>query len=157
MPMDSYKLDPIDIGLLNLLQKDGDLTLKELAHTLKKNKSVIGERVQRLKRLGCIQKIVAIIDVKKFRSIFIAFPLIQLKDHSEKTLRKFLDTMQQHPEIMECHHIMGQYDFILKVVLSDTQSYNEFLRKHISTLPDVAGIQSFPVLSESKRETAYRL
>lgn len=155
--MDSYKLDPIDIGILNLLQKDGDLTLKELAHTLKKNKSVIGERVQRLKRLGCIQKIVAIIDVKKFRSIFIAFPLIQLNDHSEQTLRNFQQAMQQHPEIMECHHIMGQYDFILKVVLTDTQAYNEFLRKHISTLPEVAGIQSFPVLSESKRETAYLL
>ena len=157
MPMDSYKLDPIDIGILNLLQKDGDLTLKELAHTLKKNKSVIGERVQRLKRIGCIQKIVAIIDVKKFRSTFIAFPLIQLNDHSEQNLRNFHQTMQQHPEIMECHHVMGQYDFILKVVLPDTQAYNEFLRNHISTRPDVAAVQSFPVLSESKRETAYLL
>jgi Lrp/AsnC family leucine-responsive transcriptional regulator len=155
--MDSFKLDPTDIGILNLLQKDAQLTLKELAYKLRRNKSVIGERIKRLTSQGYIKNAVVIIDVKRIKSIFTAFPLIQLKDHYEETFRSFQVIAINLPEVMECHHVMGQYDFLLKIVVSDANAYNEFLRTNISPLPYVLRIESFPMLSEIKRETSYQL
>lgn len=155
--MDSNKLDSIDIGILNLLQKDAQLTLKELAHKLRRNKSVIGDRIKRLSNQGYIKNAVIIIDVKKVKSIFTAFPLIQLKDHYEETFRAFQAIVIELPEVMECHHVMGQYDFLLKIVVPDANAYNEFLRSNISTLSYVLRIESFPMLSEIKRETSYQL
>ena len=155
--MDSYKLDQIDIGILNLLQKDAQMTLKELAYQLKKNKSVIGERIQRLTQLHYITANVALIDIKRIKSLFTAFPLIQLKDHYEETFRSFQLMTAKYPEIMECHHVMGQYDFLLKIVVADAHAYNEFLRRNISPLPYVLRVESFPMLAEIKKETAYPL
>lgn len=155
--MDSCKLDTTDIGILNLLQKDAQLTLKELAHKLRRNKSVIGDRIKRLTNQGYIKNSVVIIDVKRIKSIFTAFPLIQLKDHYEETFRSFQSMAIKLPEVMECHHVMGQYDFLLKIVVSDANAYNEFLRAHISSLSYVLRIESFPMLSEIKRETSYHL
>lgn len=155
--MDSNKLDKTDIGILNLLQKDAGLTLKELAHALRRNKSVIGERIQHLKAAGYIKASVALIDVEKIGNIFTAFPLIQLSDHREQVFIAFQQVIMAHREVMECHHVMGQYDFLLKVTVSDAQHYNEFLRTNIATLPYVKKVESFPMLSEIKRETAYQL
>lgn len=153
--MDSYKLDQTDIKILNLLQEDGLMTYRQLAKETHKTHNPIVERVNRLKKLGYIKKTVAVVDLKKARSVFTAFPLIQLKDHHEQTFLLFQQRVEQHPEIMECYHVIGHYDFILKIVLSDLNAYNDFLRKHISTLDCVLKVESYPILAEIKKETAY--
>jgi len=155
--MDSKKLDQTDIGILNLLQQDAYITLKELAYELKRNKSVIGERIHYLQNSGYIKAAVALIDIKKIRNIFTAFPLIQLANHNEETFVAFQQLVSEHREVMECHHVMGQYDFLLKIVVSDAQEYNIFLRRYISTLPYVVRVESFPMLAEIKKETCYAL
>jgi len=155
--MEPYKLDQTDLKILSLLQEDGLLTYKQLCRATHKSHHPIVERVGRLNRLGYIKKTVAVLDIKKIRSVFTAFPLIQLKSHSEETFLRFQANVLQHPEIMECHHVMGQYDFILKIVVTDAGAYNEFLRKHISTLSDVQRVESFPMLAEIKNEREYRL
>lgn len=58
---------------------------------------------------------------------------------------------------MECHDVTGQFDFILRIVVADAGAYNEFLRKHISTLEEVQRVESFPMLAELKKEQAYEL
>jgi len=155
--MDSYKLDSTDIKILNLLQRDGLMTYQQLSEKLHKARSPIARRVMLLQKLGYIKNTVALIDVEKIKSMFTAFPLIQLTNHSEETLRQFQQEMLIHPEVMECYHVTGQYDFVIKIMLPSMGSYNEFIRKKISTLPYVGNIQSFLVLAETKRETAYEL
>ncbi|TKC10428.1 Lrp/AsnC family transcriptional regulator [Pedobacter polaris] len=155
--MDSYKPDQTDIKILNLLQTDGLMTYRQLAKETHRSQNPIVERVNRLKKLGYITGTVALINVKKIKSVFTAFPMIQLKNHSEDTFVSFQELMKQHSEIMECHHVMGQFDFILKIVVADANSYNEFLRKNISTLEYVLRIESFPMLAEIKRDTAFKL
>ncbi len=157
MPVDSTKLDQTDIGILNLLQKDANLTLKELAHQLKRNKSVIGERIKKMTHQGYITSAVVLIDVKKIKSLFTALLFVQLRDHYEDTFLAIEQLAQQRPEVMECHQVMGQYDFLLKVVVRDASAYKEFLRGNISPLAYVSKVESFPMLSEIKRETAYLL
>jgi len=155
--MDNYKLDQTDLGILNLLQEDGLMTHKELAHQLKKTKSPIAERVNRLKALGYIKKTVALIDIEKVRTAFIAFPHVQLTSHSEEVLKDFKAALIGCPEVMECYHLTGHYDFMLKIVTPDMSTYNAFLREKLDKMSYIATIQSFLVLSEAKHETAYRL
>lgn len=155
--MQPYKLDPTDHKLLSLLQQDGTMTYKELCLATYKTYHPIVERVNRLKKLGYIQKTIAIVDIGKIKSLFTAFPMVQLNSHSKETFTSFQRQVSKHPEIMECHHIMGQFDFILKVVVPDVGAYNTFLRKHIATLEQVKRLESFPVLAEIKRDYTYKL
>lgn len=155
--MEPYKLDQTDTGILNLLQKDGLMTYKELAHKLKKTITPIAERIKRLKELGYIKGTVAIVDINKIKSVFVAFPHVQLNSHSEEILKQFQADMTRYPQVMECYHLTGHYDFMLKIVMPDMVSYNEFLRDTLDKLPYVGNIQSFLVLSQAKHETAYPL
>jgi len=111
--------------------------------------------LESLEEQGYLSRYVALIDPTKIRGLFTAFPLIQLADHGEDTFLAFQQVVHSHSEVMECFHVMGQYDFMLKIVVGDAQLYNEFLRKNISTLPYVKKVESFPMLSEIKRETRY--
>lgn len=155
--MGSYQLDPTDIKILNLLQEDGLMTYVRLAKETHKTHNPIVERVNRLKKLGVIRQTVAIVDVAKIKSIFVSLTMIQLKNHYEETFLAFEQFAKQLPETMECYHVMGQYDFLLKIVVADANAYNEFLRKNISPRKDVLRVESFPMLSEIKKETIYRL
>ena len=155
--MDTYKLDQTDLGILNLLQEDGLRTYKELAYELNKTVSPIAERVNRLKALGYIKKTVALVDLDKVRSAFVAFPHVQLSSHSEHVFKDFQSALTKCPEVMECYHLTGQYDFMLKIVTCDMHAYNAFLREKLDKMPYIATVQSFLVLSAAKQETAYLL
>ncbi|WP_158795619.1 Lrp/AsnC family transcriptional regulator [Pedobacter sp. L105] len=155
--MNNYKLDQTDLGILNLLQEDGLMTYKELAYQLNKTVSPIAERVSRLKELGYIKKTVAVVDLDKIRAVFVAFPHVQLTSHSEEVLKDFQAELTKCPEVMECYHLTGHYDFMLKIIMPDMVSYNTFLREKLDKMPYIATVQSFLVLSAAKQETAYRL
>ncbi|RBQ07919.1 Lrp/AsnC family transcriptional regulator [Pedobacter miscanthi] len=155
--MASRLLNPTDSKILNLLQKDGSLTYKEIAGKINKSMTNVVERIKLLKETGYIKKTVTLVDIHKIRSLFIAFPHVQLKEHSEENIRAFSSEMAKHPEVMECYHLTGHVDFMIKIALPDMASYNEFLREKIGSLEYVGSIQSFLVLSESKHETAYPL
>lgn len=114
-----------DIGIFNLLQGDAKYTLKEIAHKLHRNKSVIDRRIEWLEQNGYVSRYVALIDAKKIKGLFTAFPLIQLADHREETFIAFQLLVLSHKEVMECHHVMGDFDFLL-IVVSDAQDYNDF-------------------------------
>lgn len=153
--MTKFYLDDIDSGILNLLQVDGELTYKELSCKLQRSKTNIVDRIKNLKAKGLIEKQVVLVDVQKIRNIFTAFPHVQLKRHAQDAIDSFKEQMSFHCEVMECYHVTGNFDFMLKIVTSDMVSYNEFLRDKIASNPLVGAIQSFMVLSQSKRETAY--
>lgn len=155
--MDSYKLDSTDIGILNLLQQDAHLGYKEIAHKLKKNKSVIGERIQRLKASGVILGSFTLVNVHKIMPIFVVFTFIELKDHSQDKLQLFKNRMVSLPQVMECYHITGRYDFKLKIAVSDMGAYNTLLREQVASLDFVGKIETFTVIDEAKMKTAYEL
>jgi len=154
--MNSYQLDKIDFELLNLLQLDGALTYKELAAKVNRSKTNIVERIKALKAEGIIDRYVALVNTQKIKSIFIAFPLVQLKSHGKSDVEDFNREMDLHDEVMECYHITGNFDFMLKIATTDMIAYNAFLRDRIAIHPQVGTIQSFLVLSQSKRLSAYK-
>ena len=151
------ELDEIDLHILKILQRDGSMTYKEVAHVLRKSMSLIADRIRLLKSNGYIKATVALVDIAKVKTLFVAFPHVQLNNHAEDTLNQFQEEMMRHEEVMECYQLTGHFDFMLKIAMPDMTAYNKFLKENIGTLPYVGSIQSFLMLAESKHTTAYKL
>jgi Lrp/AsnC family transcriptional regulator, leucine-responsive regulatory protein len=149
-------LDQLDIDILKLLQRDAEMTNKEISFKLHKSIATIHERIKRLKDQGYIKRTVAILNGKKLNMGLIAFSQVLLHDHAAKTLSAFEREIVKFPEVMECFQMTGAFDFMLRVATSDIDSYHEFYRK-LASLPNITTVQSFFVLSETKSETAYPL
>lgn len=150
------ELDQTDIAILRLVQKDANLTNKEIAHQLHKSVATVHDRIKRLKELGYIKRFVAILDRKKINKGLIAFSQVLLHDHAASTLAAFEKEVVKFPEVMECFQMTGTFDFILRIATTDMDAYHIFYRK-LAALPNITTVQSFFVLSETKSDTAYPL
>jgi Lrp/AsnC family leucine-responsive transcriptional regulator len=150
-------LDPTDVEILKLLQKDASLTNKEISYKINKSIATIHERVRRLKEQGFIKRVVAILDRKKINRSLIAFSQVLLNDHAADTLYNFEKDVAKFPEVMECFQMTGTFDFILRIATSDMDAYHDFYRNKLATLANITTVQSFFVLSETKSDTAYPL
>lgn len=155
--MNHTDLDKTDIGILRLLQQDALLSNKQLAFELNKSTATIHERVRRLKAEGYIKRSVAILDAKKIGKSLIAYSQVQLKEHTDSALSGFEKEVVKFPEVMECYHMTGAFDFILRIVISDMDAYHHFLRSKLAQLSNIGTVQSFFVMSEIKTESAYPL
>lgn len=148
-------LDPTDKEILRCLQKDASVTHKQLSDQLYKSVATINERIRRLKNLGYIKRVVAIVDRRKIDRNLIAFSQVLLNDHAAATLRGFEEEVVKFPEVMECFQMTGSFDFVLRIATRDMDAYHEFYRHKLATLPNITTVQSFFVLSETKSDTAY--
>ncbi|GHE75619.1 MULTISPECIES: Lrp/AsnC family transcriptional regulator [Roseivirga] len=151
------KLDAVDIKILETLQTDARITTKALADQLNLSTTPVFERVKRLEREGLIKRYVALVDNKKLGLRLIAFISISLTKHSRSYLEKFVNEVSQYPEVMECYHIAGNFDFLLKVVVKSMDVYESFILTKLSTIANLGHVQSSFVLSENLHSTAYRV
>jgi Lrp/AsnC family leucine-responsive transcriptional regulator len=117
--------------------------------------SSVNERVRKMQERGFIKKYVAVLDHQKIDRGLMAFTHVQLKDHSKKTLKDFEAAIIKFPEVMECYHMSGEFDFILRVALKDLPAYHEFLMGKLFEIMAVGNVQSTFVMREVKAETAY--
>ena len=151
------KLDATDIKILEIVQEDARITTKALADQLNLSTTPIFERVKRLEREGLIKKYVALVDNKLLGLRLIAFISISLTKHSRSYLEKFVNEVSQYPEVMECYHIAGNFDFMLKVVVKNMEVYESFILTKLSTIANLGQVQSSFVLSENIHSTAYKV
>lgn len=150
-------LDHYDLRILQLLQHDARLTNKEIADKIGKSVSPVYERIRRLEQDGYIKQYVAVLDKRKIDKSLSAYTHVQLKEHADHMMKTFEKEVIKIPEVMECYHMTGQYDYLLKVALCDMDEYYSFIINKIAKLPNVGTVQSFFVLFEAKKETAYRI
>ena len=151
------KLDATDIKILEIVQQDARITTKALADQLNLSTTPVFERVKRLEREGFIKKYVALVDNKKLGLRLIAFISISLTKHSRSYLEKFVNEVSQYPEVMECYHIAGNFDFLLKVVVRNMEVYESFILTKLSTIANLGQVQSSFVLSQNIHSTAFKL
>ena len=149
------RLDKIDMGILKLLEKDARLTHKEIAHSLNLSITPIHARIRKLQDEGYIQRYTAIINHKMVGRGLIAYTQVHLKEHSQESLKAFMEASVKLPEVMECYHMTGAFDFLLRIAIKDMDEYNKVLFEKLTRLPDVGNMQSFFVMSEVKHETGY--
>jgi Lrp/AsnC family leucine-responsive transcriptional regulator len=152
-----YVLDATDLRILQLLQHDAKMSNKEIADKLGKSVTPVYERIRKLEEAGYIKGYVALLDKNMIGKYLTAFTTVQLKEHSAAALRGFEREVVKFPEVMECFHLTGRFDFLIKIAIGDMNEYNDFLMHKLATLPNVGSLETFFVLSEGKRETAYAL
>ena len=150
-------LDHDDLRILQLLQHDARQTNKEIADKIGKSVSPIYERIRKLQDEGIIQQYVAVLDKRKIGKSLTAYTHVQLKEHAVHMMKTFEKEVIKFPEVMECYHMTGQYDYLLKVAIGDMDEYYGFIINKIAKLSNAGTVQSFFVLYEAKKETAYRI
>ena len=146
------KLDQTDIRILQLLQENARLTNKEIGTLLYKSASAVNDRIRRMQDNGYIKKYVAVLDPKLIGRGFTAFTHVHLKDHSKEIINHFEEEIIKLPEVLECYHMSGQYDFILKVAVKDMDAYHLFLMNHLFEKFSIGSIESTFVMRKAKAE-----
>jgi len=152
-PSGTFELDTIDIRILNLLQADGKLSVRELAKKVNLSTTPIHERLKRLESGGIIAHYAAVIDTGKLGHLIVFFVNIILKEHSTRLGGKFIEKITSFPEVVEFYTIGGEHDFMIKVIVPDMASYRRFFVEQLGEVPNIARLQSIIVLDTIKRES----
>lgn len=147
-------LDALDRRILDFLQQDALLTNKELAARLNMSTTPVYERIRRLEEDGYIRRYVAILDKAKLGFQLTAYCNVQLKEHTKSFLKEFEARVGALPEVIECYHIAGMYDYLLRVVVPDMDAYQNFIVHKLADLPNIGNVQSSFVMTEIKYSTA---
>lgn len=149
--------DSIDKKLLFLLQNDSKKTNKELSLLLNLSVTAVYERIKKLEREGVILRYVALVDHTKIDKGFVVFCHLKLIQHTREFLTRFESEVIRLPEVVECHHVSGDYDYILKVMVKDMEAYREFLVTKLTTLQHIGSTHSTFMISEVKSTTVLEL
>ncbi len=150
-------LDAVDRAILSLLQDDGRLANVDLADGVNLSPSACLRRVRRLEEEGFINQYVALIDPSKVGMGTNVFVEITLSSQAEDALDAFEAAVTARPEIMSCHLMAGDFDYLLRVVIDDVADYEALHRTHLAQLPGVARLVSSFALRPVCDRTAYPL
>ncbi len=147
-------LDAIDKALLDYLQLDAKQTNKELSVKLNLSVTAVYERIKKLERAGVILGYVALLDKRKVQRGYTVFCQIKLKEHLQNSISEFESEIITLPEVIECFHVSGEYDYLLKVVVEDMDDFRNFMVNKLTTLRHIGSTQSSFTISEVKNTTS---
>jgi Lrp/AsnC family transcriptional regulator len=150
-------LDRTDVRILDLLQAHGDLSAAQVAERLSLTASTCWRRITRLEAQGVIVKRVALLDREKLGLSVMVFSHVKLAGHGRDALLRFEQAVRAHPEILECYTLMGETDFLLRIVCRDIKAYEAFFLDHLSRFPGVQSVNSSIALAVIKEMTALPL
>ncbi|RMG79428.1 MAG: Lrp/AsnC family transcriptional regulator [Chloroflexi bacterium] len=154
---DYSQLDESDRAILQQLQQDSSISNAELARRINLSPPAVHARVKRLEQLGFIQGYVAILDREKLGYDMLCFIQVSLSVHQPEQVTDFRRRISQMPEVLECHHVTGSIDYLLKVAVCNREDLQRFLMERLTPIPYIARIQTSLVLSEIKSTTALPL
>jgi DNA-binding Lrp family transcriptional regulator len=150
-------IDSIDRKLLNILQQNSRVTIRELSEKLELSTTPIYERIKKLEKNGIIKKYISIIDPKCIGKKLTVFISVSLQDHGKESIEIFENQMNLLDEVMECYYISGNYDFLLKVQCDDMEDYHQFIIQKFSTFKNITQFYSSFVIAEAKLKYDYNL
>lgn len=148
-----FKLNEIDRKILNELQKDGDLSNNLLAERVMISPSSCLRRVRALEESGIIDKYVALVDPKKLGLGLTVFSRVWLVSQNAETVEHFSREVLLLPEVLECHLMAGDCDFMLRVIISDLEEYRKFLSQYLTRIQGVKMIKTEIPLQSIKLTT----
>ena len=146
-------LDKLDYKILNILQEDNTIAIKDLAERIGLSFTPTYERVKSLKNNGIIKKYVAIVDREKVGYELVAYCNVTIKNKSVEILRDFEEKLNKCPEIVEVVSVSGVYDYMIKIVTKNIKEYNDFVEKTFTNYPHIGDYHSSIVLCKVKEET----
>lgn len=148
----NYPLDKTDLKIIHLLQKDAKMKIKEIAHELGMTNTPIFDRIKKLEKSGVITGYSATISKEKVGLHLVAFCSITLDKHNEQNISQFETEIRNLEEVIECYHIAGMVDYLLKVVANDMTEYQSFIAKKLAALENIGRVQSSFVMTAIKED-----
>lgn len=149
---DVFQLDDIDFKILGLLKSNAKLGTKEIASHIGLTNTPTYERIRRLEKRGVIKSYIAVIDKKKQGYTLSVLCNVQLKSHAADYLEEFEQAIVLLDEVIECYHIAGNYDYLLKIDIKDMDGYALFVKEKLAVIPHIATVQSSFVMRTLKEE-----
>ena len=146
-------MDSIDRNILNLLQTNASLSIAEVAKKVCLSQTPCWKRIQKLESLGIIKGRVALLDNKKLNLGLTVFVQLKTDKHDERWLNKFAEAVIEMSEVVEVYRMAGEIDYLLRVVVSDTDSYDRFYKSLIKKVP-LNDVSSSFAMEEIKYTTA---
>jgi Lrp/AsnC family leucine-responsive transcriptional regulator len=146
-------LDTKDKKLLILLQNDAKKTTKQLANELNLSVTAVFERIKKLEKNKIIEKYVALVSKTELNKSFIVLCHVKLVQHKKEYIAQFETEITQFSEVLECFHVSGDYDYILKISVRDIAEYREFMVSKLTSLQHIASTQSSFMIKEVKNST----
>ncbi|RYG26163.1 Lrp/AsnC family transcriptional regulator [bacterium] len=147
------QLDEVDLQILVSLQRDGRITNADLAKAVNLSPPSVLQRVRALEKAGLIRGYHALLDHERLGLRITAMVMITLALHQDMAIERFRRSVMDIPEILECHHVSGDFDFLLKVVVRDMRSYEQFVREKLSKIKGIGQIRTSFVLGTTKYST----
>ena len=150
-------LDKTDRAILALLQQNARLTIQEIGQQINLSKTPVHERIKRLEREGIIDRYVAILNKKKVGNLLMVYCQVTLDRQTRDAFALFDESVRELPEVLECNRVSGTFDYLLKIVSRDMETYNRFHQEQLSVIPGALHISSFFVMAEVKNSTVVPL
>jgi Lrp/AsnC family transcriptional regulator len=149
----TYNLDSFDKKILKVMQMDASLPTADIAEKVGLSQSPCWRRIQKMREAGVIKSVVALLDRRKLGLNAQVFAQVKLSAHGRTHLNEFISAIRKLPQVLEAYVLMGETDFMLRIVTADIDAYEKFFFDHLSKLPGVQEIKSTMALSEIKWTT----
>lgn len=151
--MSSVELDRLDREILKFLQTEAEITAATIGERIGLSQSACWRRIQRLREEGLIEDQVITLDRKKAGFNAMIFTQVKLSSQGRSNLTEFSEAIRGFPEVLDCYVLLGNVDFLLRIVAADIEAYEKFFFEKLSTLSGVQEITSSIALSEIKHTT----
>lgn len=151
------ELDDVDRALLASLQADARITNTELARRVELSPPGLQKRLKKLEESGVIAQYVALVNREALGFDMLCFVQVTLQRHEPTAVSHFREAVQRMPEVLECYHLTGEYDYLLKVIVRNRRHLEQFLLETLTPVPGMDKIRTSLVLSEIKTTTAVPL
>ena len=151
--MSKIEIDRVDTEIIRLLQEDAELSAAAVGERIGLSQSPCWRRIQRLRQEGLIQGQFIRFDRKKLGFDVLVFAQVKLTAHGRSKVPEFAETIRQFPEVQECHLVLGNIDFLLRIIVRDIEEYERFFFEKLSHLAEIQEVHSNIVLSEIKYTT----
>jgi len=143
-------LDKKDLEILKYLQQNARMTIREIADKVHLSTTPVHERIRRMEESGVITQYVTLVNAAKIGKGLMVICYVSLKQHSKNAGSKFIRSIMEMNEVLECLTISGEFDFMLKVVTENMDSYYDFHVNRLSEIENVGNVQSVFVMGVIK-------
>ena len=143
--------DKKDLAILKLLQQNARITVKEISEKIHLSTTPVHERIKRMEETGVIKQYATLVDHAKVKKGLMVICYVSLKQHGKNAGAKFIKTIKRLNEVIECFSISGEFDFMLKVVCEDMNTYYDFHVNKLSEIENMGHVQSVFVMGIIKQ------
>ncbi len=151
--MQTLHLDQTDRRILDLLQTEPGINASEIGEKIGLSQSAVWRRIQSLREDGVIREQPVKLDREKVGLNTMVFAHVKLTSHGRSNLADFSEAVRKYPEVLDCYVLLGNVDFLLRIVTEDIKAYERFFFEKLSQLPGIQEVNSSIVLSDIKHTT----